>query len=109
MELKLKNNPHFQKGLRQFKEGKVPEPEKVPVLWVKKFVSAKDWNNYYSQNPTYCFLKKADKGVIVGYLVAKHKKKDRDSEVCVDEELRQINSYYEAHNYWPHPFDKMEL
>jgi len=95
------NSPLAQQGKKNFEEGNTKKIMVEPI-WVKKFVSVKEWNNHYKHNSVYCFLRKeAKKGVWIGFLTTDYV--PRDCQLCADEELIQIDDYRRAHNIFPTP------
>ncbi len=96
---------YFKQGIKDFKEGKVKQPE-IKIFWVKKSVSAMEWKNIYSQISHYCFLRKEDKHIWVGFLTAIHI--PYDCEEMNEMELLQVDDYRRANNIFPTPLTKME-
>lgn len=68
--------------------------------WVKKLVSGKEWDNYYSKIPGYCFLFQDKNNIWVGFGIIE---KCFDCMDLTDDELRQIQEYREANNIYPQP------
>lgn len=103
----LQKSPHFQEGRQEFQQGKVDPNNSIEPIWVKKRVSNKEWNNFYSQNSSYCFLRKEENMVIVGFLIVGLVSENCD--LCDEEELRQIDDYRRSHNIHPKPLKDMHL
>lgn len=102
---KLEDSEIFQRGKRKYHEGKTLKSKGVPVVWAKKKISTKDWNNFYSQSIGYCFLEKDSKGVWIGFLTANEVPFgayliERESE------LLQIQRCFEIQNIYPRPYAK---
>ena len=83
----------------------------VKCYWVKKLISSRDWNNWYSLQGTYCKLGSEGVGrgkqVEIGFLVAKQIPYD-----CVelnDEELRQVDLFRRAKNIRPFPLEEVAI
>jgi hypothetical protein len=72
----------------------------LKTKWVKKKVSKKEWENYYSKIPSYCFLDKNNDGVSVGFLVANFIPAGC-LEIIDIEELRAIDTYRRNINIRP--------
>ena len=98
----------FQKGLKQFQEGTVPPIILPKIYWVKKFVSVKDYNQYYKYDGIYCFLKKVPlKGVWLGFLITDYIPKDCFK--MTDEEMRQTDDYRKSYHIGPTPFKEVPI
>jgi len=107
---KIKEGKYFQEGVRQFREGKVEKPRGPVAIWVKKFVSIKEYKNYYQWHGSYCFLKKIPKkGVWVGFCSDSFDPNfiPKDCELLDDEELRQVDAYRRANNIYPRPLEDL--
>lgn len=103
----LKECKLFKKGVSLVKEGKAPELEIPKIFWVKKFVSVKDYNQYYKYDNAYCFLGKVPlKGIWLGFLLANSIPMGC-SELNM-EELRQVDEYRQAYKISPTPFKLVE-
>ncbi len=72
------------------------------VIWVKKRIKAKNWNEYNCMVPGYCFLGEEGGQVIAGFAVAKHIPFDCTEQTSVD--LTQTQKYCESENIYPRPF-----
>lgn len=66
------------------------------AVFVKKKVTASEWNNYYSQVGSYCYLGRADRGVWIGFMVAN--KVPIDCEKLNPAEVLQMKEYYQQIN-----------
>jgi len=75
--------------------------------WVKKIVSKKEWNDHYSDNPAYCFIRKAENQIEVGFIslfrTAHNQKISDHLAYCDNEDLRIIQAYREANHIFPLP------
>ena len=80
---------------------------KIYQCWVKKRISKRDWSSWYSKNSSYCFLKKEDDNIWVGFLVA-----DDCPDTCEPmnyTELRQVDDYRRAKNISPYPLEEVSV
>jgi len=81
------------------------ENQKVKAVWVKKMVSQRDWDRFYSQNNVYCYLGEEGVGkgkkIKIGFVVANQV--PRDCELLDLDELRQVDNYRKANNIYPRP------
>lgn len=104
----------FPRLLEQWKNLPPIKEKKVYTLWVKKFVSSRDWKNLYSLNSSYCFLKKEEKGIWVGFMVANPELPNgkllyppgvflKGALPLTDEEALQVDNYRRAMNIGPFP------
>lgn len=66
---KFEGSEDFKRGVEQFRKREIPRPEGKKVIFVKRKVTNTEWNNLYSQSPGYCFLDKAERGVLMGFIV----------------------------------------
>lgn len=103
--LKLSETPEFQKGVREFKEGKIKNSS-INYHWVVRLVSKLEWANAYSKNNSYCWLGEEEGKVKIGYLIAGDYISSRHR-FCSDEELLQIDNYRKAKNIYPRPFEEI--
>jgi len=110
----LQDTINYKKGVEMFKnnkltkEARIPPEEPAKIFWVKKFVSVKDFNQYYKYDSAYCFLKKVPlKGVWLGFSVANYVPKD--CSLMNDEEIRQVDDYRISYHIAPTPFEKVEV
>ena len=69
--------------------------------WVKKSVSIKEYNTYYKYNSSYCFLRKEDKRIWLGFLVADFI--PENCELLTDEEAIRVDEYRNGANIYPRP------
>ena len=103
-----KQSPEFQRGLKEFREGKVNKPKGVNYSWYKTKVSAKKYNDYYSKIGSYTLLAKYKEGknefADIGFLAVIPPKDCL--EITNPEELRQIQLHREATNQMPQPMIK---
>ena len=100
---KLMDGPAFQEGLKQFIDGSVPKPAPAGVLWIKKFVSVKEYNSYYQYQGTYCFLEKKEReGVWIGFCVGGDKIPAR-CKLLTDEESMRVDMYRRNNKIYPFP------
>jgi len=86
------------------------------MVWVKKIISAKDWNNYYKHNNSYCFLNVVEKTeagkpktISIGFMVLSDKPnavKDNNLKLVSDDEAILINEYRKSMNVYPLPLTK---
>jgi len=84
---------------------------KVSYSWYKTKVPSYEWNEYYSKNNSYTFLKKYKEGknefVEMGFLAVVP---PFDSIEITDlEELRQIDLHRKEVNIYSRPFEEKEL
>lgn len=111
----MKKGEHFQKGLKMFREGKVPKDPSVKPIWVKKLITQREWDNWYKYNNVYCNLGKVggiqdEEGNIkggktkIGFLVAHFP--TSDCELLTDEEMRIVDLYRKSVNVGPTPFEE---
>jgi hypothetical protein len=71
-------------------------------IWVKKRVSSRRWNDFYSGDNAYTFLGESmDGGVNIGFLVVKN---DNNLELCDREELITIDKHNRHSKHFPCPF-----
>jgi len=84
--------------------------EGIKSYWVKKYISNRDWNDYYSRTSSYCYLGEEgvgkNKRVKIGFLVAE--RIPIGCEECDDKEILQIDDYRRANNIRPFPCEKEE-
>jgi hypothetical protein len=69
-------------------------------IWVTKFVTERDWKEYYSKL-SYALVKKVKGGIRVGFIVV-----DKIPTDCIEareDELRIIRDYRENSNCFPLP------
>ncbi|MHA1329582.1 MAG: hypothetical protein ACTSR2_00760 [Candidatus Hodarchaeales archaeon] len=78
-----------------------------PFLWVKKLVTPKDWNKYYSLDSSYCYLglenREGKKFVKIGFVVAERFGIPKGCELLTDEECREVDLYRRNKNIFPTP------
>jgi len=109
----------FSDKLEEWKNLPAPKERKIKQLWVKKLFKVKDWN-FFSENSSYCFLKKEKEGVWAGFLVANPELPNgkllypagvfpKDCLPITDDEAIQIDSYRRAVNVFPVPCEKYEM
>ena len=82
--------------------------------WVKQLIPIKRWDNYCSNNSTYCFLKKIKReGVWAGFCLATEdgkipeQKKDKLKSLSLDE-MRRVDIYRRANHIRPFPLETKE-
>jgi len=109
----LKKNKDFLRGVELFRQGKVPKSKSVPIKWVFKLVTKKEWENYYQWDESYCDLGKVggrkdiDGGIRggkikIGFCVADFGSLPKDCQELTDpEELRDLDLYRRAINIKP--------
>ena len=100
---KIVENKSFQEGRKKHKEGKIKDDPIMPIIWVKKRVSNKEWNTYFSNVPNYCFLSKDAGGVLIGYNIINEGYIPDELEILNDFELQKVREYLTALNYFPIP------
>ena len=113
----MTNSENFKKGVQDFKEGKVKIPSHN-YEWLKGTVSNRDWDNYFSYNQSYTFIKriggiKNSKGKVIGgktliaFIVATDivggDPRISDVEPLSDEEAMVVDEYRRANNIYPRP------
>jgi hypothetical protein len=76
-------------------------PNNIKPIWVKKKVSGKQWNDYYSHLSSYCFLRKELNDVVVGFCVANSI--PPQCEELTDDELWQVDNYRRIVRQYPLP------
>ena len=73
-------------------------------LWVKMPIRIIEWKNYYSYCSSYCFLKKDEEGVWIGFLIVGDiLNLPQDCQLCMENELLQIDEYRRSRNIRPFP------
>lgn len=80
--------------------------QSVKVIWVKKKIKGREWNNYYSQVPGYCFLGRDNGSVILGFSVVEKVPFDCEEQTPID--LITTQEYLKSINSYPKPFDDKE-
>jgi len=119
---KLSEMPAFQRALKDIRSGKkvIAPKTRVEPLWVKKKVSAREWNTFYSHNPSYCKLgeegAKANRRIIVGFMVANVIRDGvpqyptgtcpKNCTLLTDEEALKVDYYRRAKNIYPRLTDQ---
>ena len=104
---------YFQKGLKMFRENKVPKSPSVPIKWVKKLITQRDWNDFYKFNISYCNLGKEggiedQEGNVrggkikIGFCIAQNFS-IKDCELLTDKEMRIVDLYRRSLNIGPTP------
>jgi len=81
----------------------------VKYYWVKKYISEREWNNYYSQISSYYNLGfegiGKNKRLKIAFIVAN--RIPVDCIECNEEELLHIDNYRRANNNQPFPLEKI--
>jgi len=80
--------------------------QNATINWVKKLVSAKEWNTHYQECFPYCFLSKEGSQVWIGFSVANDVPPDCYS--LTDDELETLNNYRTEHSIYPLVYEKEE-
>lgn len=92
--------PSEAEQLEAFNGKEFPRKE-VETYWVKKCVSNKEWNTYYSQL-NYCPLEKEGEGIWIGYIIAGYDITFPEGvRILTDEELVQVDSFRKSNNLTP--------
>jgi len=112
---KLKKDKDFQRGVKMFKEGETSKPKAIPIKWVFKPVTGREWENYYQWDGSYCNLgkiggRKDINGEVKGgkikmaFCIADFGFLFKDCQELTDpEELRNLDLYRRALNVRPFP------
>ena len=112
---KFKKDKDFQRGVKMFREGKVPKPKAIPIKWVFDLVTGREWENYYRWDKSYCNLgkigsRKDINGEVKGgkikmaFCIADFGFLFKDCQELTDpEELRNLDLYRRALNVRPFP------
>ena len=110
---KLKKDKDFQRGVKMFKEGEASKPKAIPIKWVFKLVTGREWENYYRWDESYCNLgkiggRKDINGEVKGgkikmaFCIADFGFLPKDcQELTGPEELRNLDLYRRALNVRP--------
>lgn len=94
----------FKKGVELFRNGKkINLFNSVGTKWVKKAVSPKEWNSLYKNINSYCFLRKENGMVVIGFCAANEVPKN--CELLTDDEAIQVSDYRKAFNIYPLPLE----
>jgi len=89
---------------------------KIQRKWVKKKASSREWNSYYSQISSYCFLEKEGGEVWIGFLLAlseeeqlpRHCEDIEDNTPSGLEHLRIIDHHRKTNNIFPRPLQQIQ-
>ena len=95
----FKRTETFRQGEKDFKENKVNFFSFEPT-WVKKFFNTKEWNLEIQNLPSYCFLEKAEKGVVAAFVAVGV---PPDCELASTKDLLSIDEYRKSRNILPLP------
>jgi len=111
----LKQSEDFQRGIRMFRKGEVPKPKSIPIKWVFRLITGREWENYYRWNESYCNLgkiggRKDINGEVKGgkikmaFCITDFSFLFKDCQELTDpEELRNLDLYRRALNVRPFP------
>ncbi len=75
----------------------------MKFIWVVKFISKRDWNEYHCHNPVYSLLDSVRGGYKVGFLIA-GREPPVDCRNANNFELKKIFEERSRSNVYPIPF-----
>jgi len=71
-------------------------------IWITKFITDKEWNDYYSHNSVYTHITRVKGGHRIGFLMPGNKVPNG----CLEanrEEIEKIKQWRESNNIYPLP------
>jgi len=80
----------------------------MQIKWVKKILSPKDWEQFYKDNPSYCFLTKSIDGILAAFVIADNGEEHFGCEELTMDELRRVDNYRKRIGHFTRPFTDQE-
>ena len=75
----------------------------MELKWVTKFVSSKQWNEFYSYNPSYALIEKVRGGYKVGFAIITNEL-PIDTKEANEFDIQKIRKWRKENNIFPLPY-----